>query len=65
VAALAAGVDQVLSSNPASAALGLQTASLQTAAIVAAVQHGALTRATLVQAASQVLASTNTLSCAG
>jgi beta-N-acetylhexosaminidase len=63
VQALAAGVDQVLASNPSSPALALQTASLQTAALVAAVEHGTLTRATLVQAASQVLAATNTFTC--
>ena len=65
VAALAAGVDQVLNGNPASAGLSLQTASMTTAAIVAAVAHGTLTRTQLVAAAAQVLASTNRLTCAG
>lgn len=63
VVALAAGVDQVLGSNPSSPAQALQSASLATAAIVAAVEHGTLTRAQLVQAAAQVLAATNTLTC--
>jgi beta-N-acetylhexosaminidase len=65
VVALAAGVDQVLNGNPASPGLALQTASLTAAAIVSAVDHGTLTRAALVAAAAQVLASTNTLTCAG
>lgn len=64
VDALAAGADQVLNGNPASAGLALQTASLTTAAIVSAVAHGTLTRAAVAAAAAQVLASTNTLSCA-
>jgi beta-N-acetylhexosaminidase len=64
VAALSAGADQVLNGNPASPGLALQTASLTTAAIVAAVAHGTLTRAEVVNAAAQVLASNNTLSCA-
>lgn len=65
VDALAAGVDQVLSTNPSSFQRSLQTASLTTAAIVAAVQNGKLTRSLLVGAAAQVLAATNTLRCAG
>jgi beta-N-acetylhexosaminidase len=64
VAALSAGADQVLNGNPASPGLALQTASLTTAAIVAAVAHGTLTRVEVVNAAAQVLASNNTLSCA-
>jgi hypothetical protein len=56
-------VDQVLASNPSTPSQALQTASSQTAAIVAAVEHGTLTRATLVGAAGQVLASTNALTC--
>jgi beta-N-acetylhexosaminidase len=64
VDALAAGVDQVLATNPSSYELSLQTASLTTKAIVAAVEKGTLTRALLVGAAAQVLASTNSLSCA-
>ena len=63
VVALAAGVDQVLNGNPASPALALQTASLTTAALVAAVAQGTLTRARLVAAAAQVVASTHTLVC--
>ncbi|MBW4030407.1 MAG: hypothetical protein HIU57_06975, partial [Acidobacteria bacterium] len=63
VLALSAGVDQVLNGNPASPGLALQTASLTTAAIVAAVAHGSLTRAALVQAAAQVLSATNTVTC--
>jgi beta-N-acetylhexosaminidase len=63
VVALSAGVDQVLGSNPATPAEALQTASLMTAAIVNAVEHGTLTRTQLVTAAAQVLAATNTLSC--
>ena len=63
VAAIKAGVDQVLASNPSTPSQALQTASSQTAAIVAAVEHGTLTRATLVGAAGQVLASTNALTC--
>ena len=63
VAALAAGVDQVLNGNPASPALALQTASLTTAALVAAVAQGTLTRARLVAAAAQVLASTHAFVC--
>ncbi|NNN08922.1 MAG: glycoside hydrolase family 3 protein [Acidimicrobiaceae bacterium] len=63
VDALAAGVDQVLAVNPHSFQQSLQTASLTTAAIVAAVAHGTLTRTLLVVAAAQVLAATNTLSC--
>lgn len=64
VDSITAGADQVLSGNPASPALALQTASLTTAALVAAVSEGRLTRARLVQAASQVLATTNQLRCA-
>jgi beta-N-acetylhexosaminidase len=64
VDSIAAGADQVLSGNPASPALALQTASLTTAALVAAVSDGRLTRAQLVQAASQVVATTNDLRCA-
>jgi beta-N-acetylhexosaminidase len=64
VAALSAGADQVLNGNPASPGLASQTASLTTAAIVAAVAHGTLTRVEVVNAAAQVLASNNTLSCA-
>ena len=63
VDALAAGVDQVLNGNPASPALALQTASLTTAALVAAVAQGTLTRARLVAAAAQVVASTHALVC--
>jgi beta-N-acetylhexosaminidase len=63
VDALAAGVDQVLGTNSPSPLAALQTASLTTAAIVAAVEHGTLTRALLVGAAAQVLASTNSLRC--
>ena len=63
VVALAAGVDQVLNGDPASPALALQTASLTTAALVAAVAHGTLTRARLVAAAAQVLASTHRFDC--
>jgi beta-N-acetylhexosaminidase len=65
VDALSAGVDQVLATNPSSFQRSLQTASLTTTSIVAAVEHGTLTRALLVGAAAQVLASTNSLSCAG
>lgn len=65
VAAEAAGVDQVLGSNPASPQRALLTASLMTAALFDAEQHGVLTRAGLVAAAAQVLAATNTLRCAG
>jgi len=65
VDALAAGVDQVLGTNSPSPQQALQTASLTTAAIVAAVEHGALTRALLIRAAAQVLASTNSLGCSG
>jgi len=65
VVSLAAGVDQVLNGNPSSPALALQTASMTTAAIVAAVESGKLSRSQLVQAAAQVVASTNTLSCLG
>jgi beta-N-acetylhexosaminidase len=64
VLALGAGVNQVLNGNPASPALALQTASLTTAAIVQAVAQGTLTRAQLVNDAAQVLASTNTFTCA-
>jgi len=64
VAALAAGVDQVLNGNPASPALALQTASLTTEAIVAAVARGSLTRAQLVTAAAHVVATTNSFTCA-
>ena len=63
VDALAAGVDQVLATNPPSFEQSLQTASLTTAAIVAAVEHGTLTRPLLVAAAAQVLAATNTVAC--
>lgn len=63
VAALGAGVDQVLNGNPATPARALQTASLTTAAIVAAVEHHSLARARLVSAAAQVLATTNRLTC--
>ena len=65
VAALGAGVDQVLGTNPASPQQALQTASLTTAAIVAAVLKGTLTRTVLVAAAAHVLAATNSLSCPG
>jgi len=65
VDALAAGVDQVLGTNSSSPQQALQTASLTTAAIVAAVEHGTLTRALLIRAAAQVLASTNSLRCSG
>ncbi len=65
VLSLGAGVDQVLNGNPSSPALALQTASMTTAAIVASVESGKLSRSQLVQAAAQVLASTNTLSCPG
>ena len=63
VDALAAGVDQVLGSNPSTPAQALATASGMTAAIFAAVEHGVLTRAKVVAAAAQVLAANNTLSC--
>jgi putative NADH-flavin reductase len=63
VDALAAGVDQVLGTNSPSPQAALQTASLTTAAIVSAVEHGTLTRALVVGAAAQVLASTNSLRC--
>jgi beta-N-acetylhexosaminidase len=65
VEALAAGVDQVLGTNSPSPQAALQTASLSTAAIVSAVERGTLTRALLVGAAAQVLASTNSLNCPG
>ncbi|MDH2904098.1 MAG: glycoside hydrolase family 3 N-terminal domain-containing protein [Actinomycetota bacterium] len=64
VDALAAGVDQVLASNPSSFQQSLQTASLTTAALVAAVAQGTLTRARLVDGAAHVLAATNSLQCA-
>ncbi len=63
VDALAAGVDQVLATNPPSVARSLQTASLTTAAIVAAVEHGTLTRPLLVAAAAPVVAATHTRGC--
>jgi beta-N-acetylhexosaminidase len=63
VKAIGAGVDEVLGSNPSTPAQALQTASLMTAAIVAAVEGHTLTRAQVVSAAAQVVAATNTLSC--
>ena len=63
VAAIGAGVDEVLGSNPSTPAQALQTASLMTAAIFNAVTGHVLTRAQVVAAAAQVLAATNTLSC--
>ena len=63
VAAEAAGVDQVLGSNPSTPGQALQTASLMTAALFGAEQRGVLSRATLESAAAQVLAASNTLSC--
>lgn len=63
VAAIGAGVDEVLGSNPSTPAQALQTASLMTAAIFNAVTGHVLSRAQVVAAAAQVLAATNTLSC--
>jgi len=65
VAALVAGVNQVLNGNPASPALALQTASLTTASVVAAVSDGRLTRARLVDDAAHVLVATNPHPCGG
>lgn len=65
VAALAAGADQVLGTNSSTPQQSLQIASLMTAAIVAGVERGVLTRPLLVLAAAHVVASTNPRLCAG
>ncbi len=56
VDALRAGADEVLFSPPAAPATPLSRANQVRAGIVAAVVHGTLARATLVDAAAQVLA---------
>ena len=63
VQALAAGADLILFGSPTSVSASLTLAAKISNAIVVAVTTGALSRLTLVGAASQVLAARNTLSC--
>jgi beta-N-acetylhexosaminidase len=63
VQALAAGDDLILFGSPSSPSASLALAAKISTAIVNAVNAGTLSRATLVSAAAQVLASRNQLSC--
>jgi beta-N-acetylhexosaminidase len=61
--ALEAGADMVLAGSPPSPSAALQLAAQTSSEIQRAVQSGALSLSTLQNAAAQVLASVNTLSC--
>jgi beta-N-acetylhexosaminidase len=63
VKSLAAGADLILAGSAGSPVASLTFAKDISRSIVSAVAHGALSRATLVGAASQVLATRNTLTC--
>lgn len=64
VRALGAGADLVLAGTPASSAASLQLAGATSSAIQQAVARGTISLSTLRDAAAQVLASVNTVSCA-
>ncbi|MHB1969791.1 MAG: glycoside hydrolase family 3 N-terminal domain-containing protein, partial [Acidimicrobiales bacterium] len=63
VAAVRAGADLVLAGPSPTPASALALARASAAALAAAVTHGGLSRATLAEAAAQVVATRNVLSC--